>query len=68
MIWWHWHTFVQAWNGLSILRYPYSPSPPDNVIQTDASGTWVCDAVFGHRWLQWQWSSMATVAMAIRLN
>ena len=43
-----WHTFVQAWNGLSILFYPYLVSLPNNLIQTDASGTWGCGAVFSH--------------------
>ena len=50
-----WYTFVQKWNGLSILRYPYSAILPESSIQTDASGTWGCGAVFGHRWFQWQW-------------
>ena len=52
-----WHTFVQAWNGLSILRHPYSVSLPASSILTDASGTWGCGAIFHHRWFQWQWSS-----------
>ena len=52
-----WHTFVQAWNGLSILRHPYPVSLPGNSILTDASGTWGCGAILHHRWFQWQWSS-----------
>ena len=52
-----WHTFVQAWNGLSILHHPYSVLGPANSILTDASGTWGCGAIFHHQWFQWQWSS-----------
>ena len=50
-----WHAFVQHWNGLSILHTP-SLSPSQLTIQTDASGSWGCGAVFNHLWLQWQWS------------
>ena len=30
-----WHTFVQAWNGLSILRHPYSVSLPASRLYSD---------------------------------
>ena len=33
-----WHTFVQHWNGLSIL-HPLNLSPSQLTIQTDASGS-----------------------------
>ena len=52
-----WHTFVQVWNGLSIVRHPYFVSLPASSILTDASGTWGCGAIFHHHWFQWQWSS-----------
>lgn len=42
-------------NYVSILWYPYSVPFLDSAIQTDASGTWSCGAVFGHRWFQCQW-------------
>lgn len=50
-----WHAFVHHWNGLCILRSPSSPSPVQTTIQTDASGSWGCAAVYSHHWLQWQW-------------
>ena len=50
-----WYAFIQHWNGLSILRSPYATTVPDILIQTDASGSWGCGAVFSHRWLQLQW-------------
>ena len=51
-----WYTFVHHWNGLSILRNPtMAPSTPI-AIQTDASGSWGCGAVYNHRWLQLRWS------------
>lgn len=55
LVWWH--TFICHWNGLSILRDPSSPPPNAAVtIQTDASGSWGCGAVYNHRWLQQKWS------------
>ena len=50
-----WHTFLRHWNGLSILRDPAVSSTPALVVQTDASGSWGCGAVFNHRWLQLKW-------------
>ena len=52
LLWWH--TFIQSWNGFSILRHP-AVSHPDVYAQTDASGVWGCAAVLGPQWLQWQW-------------
>jgi len=52
LLWWN--TFLQAWNGFSILRHP-AVSHPDVYVQTDASGTWGCAAVMNPYWLQWQW-------------
>ena len=49
------YTFLQSWNGLSILRHPSLSFTQDFVAYTDASGTWVCAALFGSQWLQWQW-------------
>ena len=54
LIWWH--TFLQAWNGFSILRHP-ATSHPDIYAQTDASGVWGCAAVLTPQWqwpLEWQ--------------
>ena len=53
LLWWC--TFLQSWNGLSILCHPSLSFTPDFVAYTDASGTWGCVAVFGSQWLQWHW-------------
>lgn len=52
-----WHTFLARWNGLSLLRSGHSPTPPDYIIQTDASGSWGCGAFLQGSWFQWQWPS-----------
>ena len=53
LLWWH--TFLQSWSGLSILRHSSLSFTPDFVAYTDASGMWGCAAVLGSQWLQWQW-------------
>ena len=55
-LWW-WHTFMENWNGLSLLRLKASEIAPNIYIQTDASGSWGCGAYFNGRWFQLQWSS-----------
>ena len=52
-----WHTFIDHWNGLSLLRSEAWSSPADHCIQTNASGSWGCGAFFEGKWLQWQWPS-----------
>ena len=47
-----WHAFVQQWNGFSVLL---PPNLPQTTIQTDASASWGCSAVYNKHWLQWQW-------------
>ena len=44
LLWWH--TFVERWNRLSLLRENLWSAPADHQIQTDASGTWECGASF----------------------
>ena len=39
LLWWH--TFLQAWNGFSILRHP-TISHPEFWAQADAFGAWGC--------------------------
>ena len=46
-----WHTFLFTWNGLT------HSTPAHLVIQTDASSTWGCRAIFNKSWFQWQWPS-----------
>ncbi len=39
-----WHTFISAWNGISIL-YQLKQQTPDTELFTDSSGSWGCAAV-----------------------
>ena len=50
-----WYTFVEGWNGLSLLREESWSIPADHCIQTDASGSWGCGAFSDGKWFQWQW-------------
>ena len=52
-----WHLFIHNWNGVSFLECLSPPLPPDTQIQTDASGTWGCGALFQNFWLQLKWST-----------
>jgi len=38
-----WYTFLESWNGLSLLQSAAVPEAPAHYIQTDASGTWGCE-------------------------
>ena len=49
-----WHTFIQCWNGLSMLhkfQFPFHMF----TIHTDASGSLGCRAFINGQWLQWEW-------------
>ena len=50
-----WHTFVDSWNGISILR-DIDISIPHNEIWSDASGSWGAGAFWGSEWFQLQWA------------
>ena len=52
-----WHLFMHAWNGISFLECSPTPRPPDVYIETDASGSWGCGALFNNLWFQLQWST-----------
>lgn len=53
LIWWD--TFLESWNGVSILRDCRARSP-DQEVFTDASGSFGCGAIWGGHWLQLQWA------------
>ena len=44
---------MRHWNGVSFLE----SSCPDVQIQTDASGSWGCGALFRNHWFQLKWSA-----------
>lgn len=61
-----WHTFLQKWNGVSLLRSTGSQLP-DIVIQTDASGSWGCGALCQTQWFQWPWpAALAAEAIMVK--
>lgn len=49
-----WHTFMEQWNGVSLLA-AHIEQPPVTTVFTDASGRWGCGATDGARWLQCAW-------------
>ena len=56
-----WHTFLQAWNGTSIMP----PTTPPLVVVSDASGSWGCGAAHENLWFQLQWpETWAAVSIA----
>ena len=50
-----WYTFLESWNGVSILQVLHRQSP-DTALWSDASGSWGCAAVWGPAWFQYQWN------------
>ena len=52
-----WSTFVQVWNGSSILR-PLQLQSPNVHIWSDASCSWGCGAYWHGQWFQVAWDSM----------
>ena len=52
-LWW-WHTFLQHWNGASLLQLA-GRARHEVLIQTDASGSWGCGAYCNGLWFQWEW-------------
>lgn len=49
-----WGLFLEAWNGVSLLRAVKRDSP-DIVITSDASGSWGCGAFWQQKWFQCSW-------------
>ena len=54
-----WFRFGEEWNGramLSVVR----KAKPDDVLTSDASGSWGCGAFVGPKWFQVKWSGPIT--------
>ena len=49
-----WCTFLEAWNGVSLLRAA-ERDVPDITITSDASGSWGCGAFWQQKWFQCSW-------------
>ena len=52
-----WDCFLDTWNGVSCV-HSLIPAPPDEVIYTDASGSWGCGAIWEPQWLQRPWRDL----------
>ncbi len=64
-LWW-WHTFMERWNGVSVLA-AHVFQPPTVMVYTDASGGWGCGATDGVNWLQCAWEeSWTTINIATK--
>ena len=53
-----WHTFVENWNGLSIL-WSVGVCSPSIIVISDASGSWGCGAFYSSFWFNMTWPSQA---------
>lgn len=51
LVWWD--TFLESWNGVSVLRRQRSP---DQHLFTDAAGSFGCGGLWNGNWFQHQWS------------
>ena len=51
-----WHVSASSWNGLSFFQGTFRANAIDWCIQTDASGSWGCGALFDKHWFQYTWS------------
>lgn len=52
IVWWH--TFMERWNGLSLL-WSVGIHSPDITVFSDASGSWGCGAFYSSHWFHMQW-------------
>ena len=53
-IYW-WSTFVQSWNGVSLLR-EFGKEEVDHYVTTDASGQVGCGGLWHNKWFQIRWT------------
>ena len=52
VIWWS--LFLEKWNGISIIS-SLCKLPVDQIITSDASGSWGCGAFSGNKWFNMSW-------------
>ena len=60
-LWW-WYTWVEEWNGVSLL-WKAQKAQPDEHIWSDAAGSWGCGAVWGPLWFQLKWAESLKVGL-----
>lgn len=51
-----WSEFVASWNGIGIILNPHQAVVD---LESDASGSWGCEAAWKSHWLQWKWNPIA---------
>ena len=52
-----WDCFLEEWNGVSWM-YSHVPAQADEVVYTDASGSWGCGAFWAPLWIQCPWRGL----------
>ena len=57
-----WHTFIESWNGVSLLR-DINTAYPDHEIWSDASGSWGAGAFWVIEWFKLQWPPPLRIAI-----
>ena len=53
-----WHQFGLRWNGTSLMKAVVVDEVPQEVMCSDASGSWGCGATWQGEWFQIQWSAL----------
>ncbi len=56
-----WYQFGINWNGTSLMKSIAAREVPQEVMLSDASGTWGCGATWNEKWFQLRWSELETV-------
>ena len=54
-----WRCFLRNWNGVSLLKGERSACP-DQVVTSDASGSWGCGAFWDSHWFQLAWNEASS--------
>eukprot|EP00731_Ephydatia_muelleri_P012479 Em0006g1373a len=54
-----WYIFLPQWNGVSMM-WDDRRKHPDQMVWSDASGSWGCGAYWHTRWFQYPWTEVST--------
>ncbi len=52
-----WRTFLTTWNCHSMMHVHAYRAPPDLTLESDASGSWGCGAIWENSWIQCTWEN-----------
>jgi len=53
-----WYQFGSRWNGTSLMKTVVTDGSPQEVMYSDASGTWGCGATWQGEWFQLRWEDL----------